>query len=135
MTHETTFTPNLLFRDISFDSDADNWTFLLEENNYVNASGFWRLLKDDRIQLVSVDHGHQFGLTKPFDLVDAVKDELVNKRLTKLEILENTCDLVLTFDGNIKVQIFIASSGYETYNFSLNGTRYTGLGSGDISIL
>lgn len=74
-------------------------------------------------------------MPKPFDLVEEVKKELESKRLTKIEVIKDTCDLILTFTHEVKLEIYIASTGYETYDFSVNGKRYIGLGAGDIAIM
>ena len=61
------FQTNSLFRSVEF--DGFNWQFHFDDGINVSVSGFWRLLKDGEINLVSLDHGHQFGLPKPGDLV------------------------------------------------------------------
>jgi hypothetical protein len=135
MTNEITFATNTLFENVTFDRNADSWVFSFSDNIYVSASGFWRLLRNNNIAFVSLDNGHQFGLPKPLDLVEEVKKELESKCLTKIEVIKDTFDLVLTFTHGLKLEIYIASTGYETYDFSINGKRYIGLGSGDIAIM
>jgi len=60
---------------------------------------------------------------------------LTGKKLTEIKLDKDTADMTLTISDDIKIQIFIASSGYETYDFSIEGKRYIGLGSGDIGIV
>ena len=135
MTNELTFTTNSLFNSVTFDKDADGWIFCFADEIYVNVSGFWRLLVDNKIFYVSLDNGHRFGLPNPLDLAEELRKQLAGKRLIKIEIAKNTYDLTLTLTDGHKLEIYIASSGYETYQFSLNNKRYIGLGSGDIAIL
>jgi hypothetical protein len=135
MISEITFATKSLFENVTFDRNADSWAFSFTDNIYVNASGFWRLLKNNSIAFVSLDNGHQFGLPKPLDLIEELKKELEGKGLTKVEVIKDTFDLALTFTHGLKLEIYIASTGYESYDFSINGKRYIGLGSGDIAII
>ena len=135
MTNELTFTTNSLFDNIVFDKDGDCWYFYFADNIFASSSGFWRLLIEGKIDLVSLDHGQQFGLPKPLDLVEELTNKLAGKRLTKIEVIKDTYDLVLTLTGGFRLEIYISSSGYETYDFAVNNKRYIGLGSGDIAII
>ncbi|MGB4774418.1 MAG: hypothetical protein WBP45_04545 [Daejeonella sp.] len=135
MTHELTFITSSLFDKAAFDNNADYWRFSFTDKIYASSSGFWRLLKSNKIIFVSFDNGEQFGLPEPIDLAVELNKILEGKYLTKIEVLKDTFDLVLTLTDDLKLEIFIASSGYETYDFSLNAKRYIGLGSGDIAIM
>ena len=135
MTNELTFTTNSIFDNIVFDKDGDCWYFYFADNIFASSSGFWRLLIEGKIDLVSLDHGQQFGLPKPLGLVEELTNKLAGKRLTKIEVIKDTYDLVLTLTGGFRLEIYISSSGYETYDFTVNNKRYIGLGSGDIAII
>jgi hypothetical protein len=135
MTNEMTFTTNTVFDKVIFDAEAECWTFYFDDGIYASSSGFWRLLIKNKIVFVSLDHRHQFGLPKPFDLVEAINRELTGSRLTKIEVAKDTFDLILTLTNEMQVVIYIASTGYETYDFSINDKIYIGLGSGDIAIM
>lgn len=97
-------------------------------------SGFWRLLTNGEISFVSMDHGHQFGLPHPVDMTEELIKRLKGKRLTRILVAKDTRDLRLSFTENIEMEIFISSTGYETYQLSIDGKRYIGLGGGDIAI-
>ena len=135
MTNELTFTTNSIFDNIVFDKDGDCWYFYFADKIFASSSGFWRLLIEGKIDLVSLDHGQQFGLPKPLGLVEELTNKLAGKRLTKIEVIKDTYDLVLTLTGGFRLEIYISSSGYETYDFTVNNKRYIGLGSGDIAII
>ena len=134
MTNELTFTTNSLFDKVTFDNEADCWIFSFADKIYASSSGFWRLLEMNKIIFVSLDNGQQFGLPKPVDLAEELNKILSGKRLTKIDVIKDTFDLSLTLTEELKLEIYIASSGYETYDFSINAKRYIGLGSGDIAI-
>lgn len=134
MTTDLIFKTNSIFESVSYDKDTDSWNFYFTDKIYVSSSGFWRLLEANKITIVSLDNGHQFGLPKPLDLVAEIKKQLTGKKLIEVRVDKNTADLTLTISDNIKIQVFISSSGYETYDFSFEDNRYIGLGSGDIAI-
>jgi hypothetical protein len=135
MTNDLTFTTDSLFDNATFDKDAENWTFSFADRIYANASGFWRLFKNNRILVVSLDHGHKFGLEKPLDLIEEIKKILKGQRLTKIKVDKDSFDLTLRLTDQLMLVIYIASSAYETYDFSIAYKRYIGLGSGDIAIV
>lgn len=122
------------FDSISFDSNADSWMFNFKNNISLFASTFWRLLKDDRIVLVSADHGQQFGLPKPVDAVSELSDLLTEQKLITIRIKKNTADLILTLTNSYGIEIFISSGGYESYNLHADKKQYIGMGMGDIAI-
>lgn len=96
--------------------------------------GFWRLLKNNKIASVSYDHGQKFGLPAHIDLTEKVTEILKGKHLSELKVVETTGDLMLSVSDNIVIEIFIASSGYESYSFGINNKRYIGMGSGQIGV-
>src|SRR5258708_7102430 len=128
-----TFKSNSLFRSVEF--DGFNWSFLFDDSIRINVSGFWRLLIDGRIHFVSLDHGHQFGLPKPVDLVEWFTGKCNGQRLLELRVNTNTGDLYATMTGGMMLEVFIASTGYETYQFSFGGKSYIATGGGEIAIM
>ena len=135
MTNELTFKTNSLFDNVAFDKDGDCWTFYFADKIYTSSSGFWRLLEKNKIIFVSLDNEQQFGLPKPIDLVEELNKILTGKYVTNIDVIKDTFDLTLTLTEGLKLEIYIASSGYETYTFSINAKNYIGLGSGDIAIM
>ncbi len=134
MQTEFTIKTSSQFQNVSFDKDADNWYFVFTENISFNISTFWRLLNDKHIELVSLDHGHQFGLANPVDLSQLLTDALTGKTLLEIKVKKETADLLLTFSDNLEIEVFISSTGYETYNFSVNKRKYIGMGGGEIAV-
>jgi hypothetical protein len=127
------FKTDLPFDQVTYDRDGDSWTFKFR-TDYFTAYGLWRILENRKIRFVSLDNGHQFGLPKPIDLVTEVNELLKNKRLETIIIKPDTSDLQLILNDNFEIEIFITSSGYETYQFSFDSKKYIGQGSGDIAI-
>ncbi len=127
------FQANALFEEFVL-LDFYNWSFRFADNIYICGSGLWRLLENNKIKRVSTDHQQQFGLQAPIDLTEEINKILKGKNLKIIEIVENTGDLLLHISDNIKVQIFIDSSGYESYTFAFDNKTYLGQGAGDISM-
>ena len=131
---ELVFKTNTQLEALTF-SDVDFWTFSFLNDIYVTIEGtFWRLLKNNKILAVSFDHQQQFGLPKPIDVVEKVTDILKGKILTEIKVKEDTGDLVLSISDNITVEVFITSSGFESYSFGIENKTYVGLGSGEIAM-
>ena len=120
------------FRQLTFDHETDAWRFVFQ-TDYVNSSGMWRVLKDGRIKWVSSDNGQQFGLATQIDLAAEVNELLKGRKLESIIVRKDTADLRLILTGSFEIEIFISSSGYETYEFSFNSKLYVGLGAGDIA--
>jgi hypothetical protein len=109
--------------------------FLFCRQYCVSSAGFWRFLESNRILIVSLHNGHQFGQAKPIDLLECVAKKLMGKVLTEIKKNKDTGDLALQISDVIQIQIFIASAGYETYEFRIGDKRCIGFGSGDIEIV
>jgi hypothetical protein len=134
MTLKHTFTTNASFEAVSYDSDADSWNFLFANGISFNVSAFWRLLQGNEISLISLDNGHKFGYDTPINITDYTRELLNGHKLVKIEITEGTGDLILTLTNAIHIQVFISSTGYESYDFTLDNERYIGMGAGEIVI-
>ena len=127
-------TADNIFDSITYDNNADSWMFGFKNNTSLFAATLWRLLKDDKIVLVSADHGQQFGLPKPVDVVNELTQLLTGQTLSKIQIKKNTADLILTLTNSFVIEIFISSGGYESYNLHSDNKQYIGMGMGDIAI-
>lgn len=134
MTNELIFQTNSSFNSINYDKDGESWHFLFEDKIWFTSSGFWRLLVNNKIVCVSLDNGHQFGLPQPLDLIQEVTKLLEGIKVIKVIVDNDTADLKLIMTDEIKIEIFISSSGYETYEFSIDNKRYIGLGAGEIAM-
>jgi hypothetical protein len=95
-------------------------------------SGFWRILKNSKIILVSTDNGQQFGLPEPLDLVSEITKELTGKTLKRIIADKDTADLELEITDEIKIEIYTSSSGYENYYLAINNKTFIGMGGGTI---
>ena len=135
MVNALNFITDSLFENVAYEKDADSWRFMFADKVIVSVSGFWRLLEKNQIVLVSLDHGQQFGLPDPVDLEEQIKERLTGKKVIKIGIDKNTGDLSLLLTDGFKLEVYIASASYETYDLFLGNKRYIGLGSGSIAIM
>jgi len=135
MTTEKIFKTNSQFQTVTFDENTGSWNLIFEDKIYASSTGFWRLIKANKIIIVSFDHGHQFGLPKPLDLIEEIKKQLTGKKLEEIKVIKDIGDLILTISDDIRIEIYIASTGYETFEFGIEDKRYIGLGSGNIEII
>lgn len=124
-----------IFVSVTNDLVDDSWVIIFSNDVSVSITALWRLLKDERIKLISADHGHTFGLPKPVDVNTELTTCLTGKKLTSIIIMQNTADMVLVFTDGFKIVIFISSGGYESYNLRVGRKQYIGMGMGDIEIL
>jgi hypothetical protein len=125
---------NSEFLSVNYDSDSDSWNFEFADRISFNVSAMWRLLIEKHIRFVSLDNGHQFGLSRPLDLVSELTEILRGRSLLEIKVQQFTADLFLKLSDNIQIEIFISSSGYETYTFAIEEKNYIGMGAGDLSI-
>lgn len=134
MEQDILITTDSTFDSIAYDMSTESWIFNFENNISLVASTLWRLLKDNQIILVSADHGHQFGLPEPLDVVNELSQNLKRQKLTNIQIKKTTGDLILTLTDKHELEVFISSGGFESYNLHVDNKQYIGMGMGDIAI-
>lgn len=121
-------------KDIGFDEKGNSWYLNFDKDISISLYTVWRLFNNDIIALISNDHQQQFGLLNPVDLIADLKRNLDNKTLKEIRIEKNTGDLILNFEGNVKLIAYISSMGYESYEVFADGKQIVGKGGGDIAI-
>jgi hypothetical protein len=128
-----TFRTNSLFQGITYDENADSWILSFSDKIGIVVSGFWRLLEKSQIALVSTDHDNLFGHSQPVD-IPALFTKIISGKYLEQVLIKSTGDLLLTFSSMIEIEIFISSTGYESYNLNIEGQQYIGLGGGEIAV-
>jgi hypothetical protein len=78
---------------------------------------YWRVIKDGRASISSVDHKQQYGLPAPIDAVEALTKDLQGQLITDAQHDKETGDLLLWFTNNIKCQI-LNLTGYEIWEIN-----------------
>ncbi len=100
-------------------NEAGSWVFTFgdgEAGLVVDCP--WRIVAEGRIALAREDHGRQFGLPAPIDGVAVGERLLSGKPVTAVSVRRDTADLAIMFGGHAVLELFNASSGYESWNIS-----------------
>ena len=110
-----------------------SWHFDLGPGTSLVAECPWRIIAEGGIALGSVDDQQQFGLPAPVDAQVLAGKLLQGREVTAVEVMPASSDLVLTFDGERRLELFNNSSGYEGWTLSApNGTRFIAQGGGHL---
>lgn len=96
-------------------SAPNSWWFSFEESVGISVECPWRLIEDGCISVSGDDHGQQFGLPAPIDASAAATDRLADSPVTGVEVRSGTADLLLSFEGEVRLEIIPFSSGYESW--------------------
>ena len=95
----------------------------------------WRIVSNDGVVLGGSDHEQKFGLPQPVDVTVEALRVLSGKTVESARIDEKTADLCITFTGEIRVDVFNDSSGYEGWTFAdQRGTWLVAQGGGQMAI-
>ena len=94
----------------------------------------WRVVKDGTIRLGHCDHQQQFGQSEPLD-AQLLASELAGGRVVaEARALQGTGDLVVEFDGDVRLEVFNNSSGYEGWTASApDGRVLIACGGGELT--
>lgn len=118
---------------VSF-SEPSTWVFSFGDSLGISVECPWRLLEHGRIVISGDDHQQQFGLPEPVDAAERASSLLNNKVIRRVEVREGTADLLIDFDGNIRLEVIPFSSGYESWQVSCpTGKNIVAQGGGQLS--
>ena len=119
---------------VSVDRSAEGiWSFDFSKANLTIESP-WRIVAGERIVLGASDHGHQFGLPAPIDAIEGALKILGSKGVEGVEIDPATGDLRIAFSGEVRLDTFNDSSGYEGWNYSEVTGSVVAMGGGKLAI-
>jgi hypothetical protein len=112
----------------------DSWRLNFEAAG-LNIQCPWRIVSNDAVVLSGSDHEQKFGLPQPVDVTVEALRLLKGKTVESVRIDETTADLCITFAGDIRVDMFNDSSGYEGWTFAdQRGTWLVAQGGGQMAI-
>ncbi len=92
------------------------WFFDFDGGCNITTESTWRLITVDGIKATSEDHGHQFGLPAPLDVIDVAKMTIGQQTIKEYDLDPRTGDLSLHFEDNCELQFLNLSSGYESWH-------------------
>jgi hypothetical protein len=101
----------------------------------LNIGCAWRLVSGKSIVLAGSDHGQKFGLPQPVDVCSEALRLISGTPVESVRIDEITADLSITFSGDMRLDLFNDSSGYEGWTFTdSSGLMLVAQGGGRIVI-
>lgn len=90
-----------------------DWAVGLHGGGSFTLSAPWRVVHNGRIALADTDDGQRFGLDAPIDGEIWANRLLDGRSITSIVVDLETADLTIYFDGNVRIDVFNNSSGYE----------------------
>jgi hypothetical protein len=115
-----------------------NWRLEFGDKTFISLYWPWRVVSEQRVTFASDDDGQWFGLGRPLDGVEEANRLIRSGTVRSCSINEHTGDLELLFDGDVSLQAFTMSSGYEGWHayWSANGESWVAvvLGGGDFAV-
>ncbi len=106
--------------------------FDFDNRDSITTESTWRLVTEEGIKAASDDHGHQFGLPAPLDVIEVVKKTIGQQTIKKYDIDPRTGDLSLHFEDNGELQFLNLSSGYESWHIVHGAQEIICLGGGKL---
>jgi uncharacterized protein DUF6188 len=110
--------------------NGHQWFFDLGDTSRISVECPWRLLLQGKIRVTSEDHNQKYGLPAPIDAA-AEANKLLNRLpVVSAEIRHGTGDLVLNFEGQLRLEVVPFFSGYEAWELSTPQGRHVLAGCG-----
>jgi len=110
-----------------------SWCFTFSGGGCVVTEAAWRLITKDGINVTSGDHGQLFGLSEPVDARARVLAATKGRKIIDTRIADGTSDLVLAFEGAVRLELLNLSSGYEAWRATHGTDDVICLGGGALS--
>ncbi len=114
-----------------------DWAFDFGDGVGMAVSVPWRIVTAHGVELTDADDGQLFGLPAPVDVESKANELVRGRRVTSFDVELKTADVRVTLEGDVALQLFNNSSGYEGWQatFTDDGKTITavGMGGGDIN--
>ncbi|HNB54781.1 MAG TPA: hypothetical protein PK530_22730, partial [Anaerolineales bacterium] len=114
---DLTFLEGAICTKIEF-GEPEQWSFHFGENVFLHVGCLWRIISNNRIELTNLDHKQKFGLPKPVDAREQLRDIIFNQEISTFTIRKVTSDIVIIFRNRVILEILTNSSGYESWQLS-----------------
>ncbi|HEY3916991.1 MAG TPA: DUF6188 family protein [Stellaceae bacterium] len=106
----------------SVERSEHEWLFCFSNELRLWIACPWRIVVEGRIALSDEDHAQQFGLPEPVDGIEKAKTLLLGKVISGVAT-RTTGDLTINFEGQIALEIWNNSSGYEGWRLVDNNNN------------
>jgi len=113
--------------------EPTRWSFIFGPEASIGVECLWRIVEHGRVVLTGEDHSQQFGLSTPIDAATKGTELLANRQITTAQLREATADIVIEFNGDLRLEIIQTSSGYESWQMrDPSGVSFFAQGGGQI---
>ncbi|PTY02224.1 hypothetical protein DB347_24445 [Opitutaceae bacterium EW11] len=110
------------------------WWFVFPDGSSITTDAFWRLVTPLGIEASASDEGQTFGLSAPFDSIARVLEATGERKIIDVHLAERTSDLVLVFEGGVRIDFLNLSSGYESWRAKHGLQEIICMGGGRLSV-
>ena len=97
-------------------TDPACWHFRFDDGSEIRPQCPWRLVRSGAIAVTSEDHGHPYGLGVPVHSGALCRSLLAGLKVRTAEVRDDTRDILLYFDDEVRLEILPLSSGYESWD-------------------
>jgi hypothetical protein len=119
-------------REVTF-HDGGVWRFAFAPSEYIQTYCLWRIIREERVVLASEDHGQQFGWAAPMDAGSMAREAFSAATIRAVELTKATADILIDFDGDLRLEIIPTSCGYEGWEIRApDGICFVAQGGGQI---
>jgi hypothetical protein len=120
---------------IAVEPGPHSWVFRFSGGGSLRAECPWRIVAKGGVALGSEDHQQKFGLSEPVDAIKKALSLLSPRQVIGARIQPETCDLIVEFSAEARLELFNDSSGYEGWTLSAPGGRqFIAQGGGQLAI-
>jgi len=113
--------------------EPTRWSFIFRPEVCIGVECLWRIVEHGKVVLTGEDHGQQFGLSTPIDAATKGTELLANRQIITAQLREATADIVIEFNGGLRLEIIQTSSGYESWQMrDQAGVSFFAQGGGQI---
>jgi len=113
------------------------WVFSFGDGARFIVEAPWRIVTEVGVAHAGADDGQTFGPSPPVDGEARSNALIKGRRVRALEIDRTTADLCVHFDGDVRLDVFNNSSGYESWRAQFDrgdeAVDLVGLGGGAIA--
>lgn len=107
-------------------------TFYFDNNATLLLECPWRLVLNNEI--IVVGNAEFEGHSTHDKGMNILKDEVLNKKIVDFEIKEELNDIQITFENGLRLDIFVQSALYESWNLHIDQRNFIAIPSGQLAI-
>jgi len=95
-----------------------SWSFVFGSFATLTIEGPWRVRSAEAVVLSSLDHEQKFGLPEPVDIQLGAQQKVSGRIVRAIFANDGEGDLTVDLDGDLVLEAFNLSTGYEAWQIS-----------------